>query len=486
MGNTFPYVEAMPLQVNEIVKRLGGPEAAARLTHVSAEALRKWKQAGVIPSKHWRTIIAATGLSLGDLPGGPIDAASPAATEDSPIMPDAPDPALDSIVPEGATAVLVLGDGSLWWGRGFGAHTPQAGARVGEVCFNTGMTGYQETMTDLSYAGQLVTFTFPHIGNVGANPQDDEATTPGALGLITALDITEPSNWRASRSFIDWLRAMDLPGIGGIDTRALTIRIRDGGAPTGVLCFPADGRFDVMGLRAQARDWPGLEGMDLAREVSCTQTYEWDETVWRWGEPTGRQTAARHHVVAVDYGAKRNILRSLAAAGCRVTVVPATATADDILRHQPDGVFLSNGPGDPAATAVYAVPAIQGVMARGVPIFGICLGHQLLARALGAETYKLDQGHRGANQPVKDLATGRVEITSQNHGFAVDEKTLPDGVTVTHVSLFDGSNEGIAAPMKRAFSVQYHPEASPGPSDSHHLFGRFTAMMKSEPPAGAV
>jgi carbamoyl-phosphate synthase small subunit len=498
MGNIFPYVEAMPLQVNDIVKRLGGPEAAARLTHVSAEALRKWKQAGVIPSKHWRTIIAATGLSLGDMPGGSIASAPLPATgpqtlgpqtlgpKDSPIMPDEPHSALDSTVPEGATAVLVLADGSLWWGRGFGALTAEGRARVGEVCFNTGMTGYQETMTDPSFAGQIVTFTFPHIGNVGANPDDDEATSPGALGLITMLDITEPSNWRASRSFVDWLRAMDLPGIGGIDTRALTIRIRDGGAPTGVLCFPASGTFDIPALRGQARAWAGLEGMDLAKGVSCTQTYEWDETVWRWGEPNGRQQAPRHHVVAVDYGAKRNILRSLAAAGCRVTVVPATATAEDILRHKPDGVFLSNGPGDPAATAVYAVPAIQGVMASRVPIFGICLGHQLLARALGAETYKLDQGHRGANQPVKDLATGRVEITSQNHGFAVDEKTLPDGVTVTHVSLFDGSNEGIAAPRHRAFSVQYHPEASPGPSDSHHLFDRFTAMMDSVYPEGVA
>jgi carbamoyl-phosphate synthase small subunit len=484
MGNNFPYVGVMPLAVNDIVMRLGGPEAAARLTHVSAEALRKWKQSGVIPSKHWRTIIAATGLSLGDMPAGATAPALSTALltatrpKDSPIMPDESHAALDADVPEGATAVLVLADGSLWWGRGFGAHTSAGGARVGEVCFNTGMTGYQETMTDPSFAGQIVTFTFPHIGNVGANAEDDEAATPGALGLITAQDITEPSNWRAERRFVDWLRAMDLPGIGGIDTRALTIRIRDGGAPTGVLCFPADGTFDIAALHAQAQAWPGLEGMDLAKSVSCTQTYEWDAMLWQWGE--------RHHVVAVDYGAKRNILRSLASAGCRVTVVPATATAEDILRHEPDGVFLSNGPGDPAATAVYAVPAIQGVMASGVPIFGICLGHQLLARALGAETYKLDRGHRGANQPVKDLATGRVEITSQNHGFAVDEKTLPEGVTVTHVSLFDGSNEGIAAPAKRAFSVQYHPEASPGPSDSHHLFHRFTAMMDEPSSKGAV
>ncbi|HTI02776.1 MAG TPA: glutamine-hydrolyzing carbamoyl-phosphate synthase small subunit [Acidisoma sp.] len=479
----------MPLAVNDIVQRLGGPEAAARLTNVSLEALRKWKQAGTIPSKHWRTILAATGLTLSDMPGSALSGSvTDPVSKDVPTMPDAQNPA-SLAPPEGATAVLVLADGSLWWGRGFGAHTPEGGARVGEVCFNTGLTGYQETMTDPSFAGQIVTFTFPHIGNVGANPQDDEAGTPAARGLVTAQDVTEPSNWRAARSFVAWLQAMDLPGIGGIDTRALTMRIRDGGAPSGVLAFPASGRFDIPALQAQAAAWPGLEGMDLAKEVSCTQSYEWTETVWQWGEAPaletgGHQAAPRHHVVAVDYGAKRNILRSLASAGCRVTVVPATATAEDILRHQPDGLFLSNGPGDPAATAAYAVPAIQGVMATGLPIFGICLGHQLLATALGAKTYKLDRGHRGANQPVKDLATGKVEITSQNHGFAVDDNSLPDGVEVSHVSLFDGSNEGIRAPRSRAFSVQYHPEASPGPSDSHHLFHRFVAMMDADKAKG--
>ncbi|WP_284943838.1 glutamine-hydrolyzing carbamoyl-phosphate synthase small subunit [Acidisoma cladoniae] len=463
----------MPVTVNDIVERLGGPEAAARLTNVGSEALRKWRQSGVIPSRHWRAIIAATGLSLGDMPG--VAEALTSTSKDMHAMPDAVPP--EFAIPEGANALLVLSDGSLWWGRGFGAHTQYGAARVGELCFNTGMTGYQETMTDASFAGQIVTFTFPHIGNVGANPEDDEATTPAALGLITAQDITAPSNWRATRSFQDWLVAVDLPGIGGIDTRALTIRIRDGGPPTAVLCYPASGRFDIPALRAQAAGWPGLEGMDLAKAVSCAQTYEWDATVWQWGEAPGHQTAPRHHVVAVDYGAKRNILRSLASAGCRVTVVPADATAEDILRHKPNGVFLSNGPGDPAATGVYAEAAIQGVLAAEIPVFGICLGHQLLARALGAKTYKLDRGHRGANQPVKDLVTGKVEITSQNHGFAVDDKSLPEGVTITHVSLFDGSNEGIAAPAKRAFSVQYHPEASPGPSDSHHLFHRFVAMM---------
>ncbi|GAB0116861.1 glutamine-hydrolyzing carbamoyl-phosphate synthase small subunit [Acidisoma sp. 7E03] len=474
----------MPLAVNDIVQRLGGPEAAARLTNVSLEALRKWKQSGAIPAKHWRAIIAATGLTLGDMPGsdGPVGTTDP-VSKDVPTMPDA-EVQSPLAPPEGATAVLVLADGSLWWGRGFGAHTPEGGARVGEVCFNTGLTGYQETMTDPSFAGQIVTFTFPHIGNVGANPQDDEAVTPAARGLVTAQDVTAPSNWRATRHFVAWLQAMDLPGIGGLDTRALTTRIRDGGAPTGVLCFPASGRFDIPALQAQAAAWPGLEGMDLAKEVSCTQSYEWDETVWQWGEPQGHQTAPRHHVVAVDYGAKRNILRSLASAGCRVTVVPATATAEEILRHAPDGLFLSNGPGDPAATAQYAVPAIRGVMETGLPVFGICLGHQLLSTALGARTYKLERGHRGANQPVKDLATGKVEITSQNHGFAVDETTLPEGVEVSHVSLFDGSNEGIRAPGKKAFSVQYHPEASPGPSDSHHLFHRFVAMMDAEKAKG--
>jgi carbamoyl-phosphate synthase small subunit len=291
-------------------------------------------------------------------------------------------------------------------------------------------------------------------------------------------DVTEPSNWRASQKLDAWLRAQGVAGIGGVDTRALTARIRDSGAPNGLLSYPADGKFDLSILIGRAKAWPGLEGMDLAKNVSCTRSYVWSETEWVWPGGHGQQANPRHHVVAVDYGAKRNILRCLAAAGCRVTVVPATATAEDILRHQPDGVFLSNGPGDPAATGEYAVPAILGVLEAKKPLFGICLGHQLLGLALGARTYKMARGHRGANQPVKDLTTGRVEITSQNHGFAVDDTTLPAGVTVTHVSLFDGSNEGIACAEKRAFSVQYHPEASPGPTDSHYLFRRFVAMME--------
>ncbi|MEJ1977351.1 MAG: glutamine-hydrolyzing carbamoyl-phosphate synthase small subunit [Acetobacteraceae bacterium] len=451
--------------VEDILDRLGGPDAAARLTGVGLEAIRKWRQARSIPSKHWSAVIAATGLAFADLqPSKP-----------STLMSHATD------VPPGATAVLVLADGAVFWGRGFGA---QSAGRVGELCFNTGMSGYQETLTDPSYAGQIITFTFPHIGNVGTNPGDMEAISPAALGLIVKQDVTDPSNWRSVQPLDAWLRARDLPGIAGVDTRALTLRIRDGGPPNGVLCFPTDGRFDLAALRAQAQAWPGLEGMDLALQVSCTQTYTWGEDgnqgVWAYPDGFAQPGEPRHHVVAVDYGAKRNILRSLASSGCRVTVVPATASAEDILRHQPDGVFLSNGPGDPAATGVYAVPAIQGVLEAKVPVFGICLGHQLLALALGARTYKLDRGHHGANQPVKDLATGRVEITSQNHGFAVDDKSLPEGVRITHTSLFDGSNEGIACDARRAFSVQYHPEASPGPSDSAHLFQRFVGMMEAD------
>ena len=449
----------MHVAVDEVVEKLGGAEAAARLAGVSTEAVRKWRQAGSIPSRHWPSVIAATGLTLAELSGVPN-----------------PEPVRSEGTRSEANAALVLADGAVFWGRGLGAHSLDP-APVGEVCFNTGMTGYQETLTDPSYAGQIITFTFPHIGIVGANPEDIEAGTIAARGLVVKQDITEPSNWRAAQPLDAWLRAQGVVGLAGVDTRALTLRIRDGGPPTGVLAFPADGRFDLDVLRARAAAWPGLEGMDLAREVSCRQTYAWDETVWAWPAGSGRQEAPRHHVVAVDYGAKRNILRCLASAGCRVTVVPATATAEDILRHRPDGVFLSNGPGDPAATAEYAVPAIQGVLDSGVPLFGICLGHQLLALALGARTYKLDRGHRGANQPVKDLATGRVEITSQNHGFAVDGETLPTTARVTHVSLFDGSNEGLACTDRPAFSVQYHPEASPGPSDSQHLFRRFVAMM---------
>ena len=380
------------------------------------------------------------------------------------------------MTPERPTAALVLADGSVFWGRGIGA----AATRVGEVCFNTSMTGYQEIMTDPSYAGQIVTFTFPHIGNVGANREDIETVTPAARGLVLRADITQPSSWRAVEGFDAWLKQYNLPGIAGVDTRSLTRRIRDRGAPSGALCHAPDGQLDVAALEKLARDWPGLEGMDLAKEVSSRQTYGWDQTGWTLGQGYGRATSPRFNVVAIDYGAKQNILRMLAGAGCKVTVVPATASAQDVLRHKPDGIFLSNGPGDPAATGQYAVPVLKALMASGKPIFGICLGHQLLALALGGKTRKMPIGHRGANHPVKDLATGKVEITSQNHGFVVVPESLPANAEVTHVSLFDGSNEGLKLKDKPVFSVQYHPEASPGPQDSHYLFDRFVDLMKAK------
>jgi carbamoyl-phosphate synthase small subunit len=375
--------------------------------------------------------------------------------------------------PPGSTAALVLADGSVFWGRGVGA----AGVAVGEVCFNTSMTGYQEIMTDPSYAGQIITFTFPHIGNVGANLEDIETLTPAARGIVLRADITQPSNYRAAQHFDAWLKSHRLVGIADVDTRRLTRRIRDVGAPNGALGHAPDGKIDIAALAGQARRWPGLDGMDLAKEVTCRQSYSWDETSWQQSRGYGRLAAPHFHVVAVDYGAKRNILRMLAAQGCRVTVVPATASAGDILRHRPDGVFLSNGPGDPAATGEYAVPVIREILATGKPLFGICLGHQLLALALGGKTRKMAIGHRGANHPVKDLVTGKVEITSQNHGFCVVPESLPRSAEVTHVSLFDGSNEGLKVKDQPVFSVQYHPEASPGPQDSHYLFDRFIAMM---------
>ncbi len=456
----------MGISVETIIDRLGGAQEAARLTGVGTEAVRKWRQARVIPAKHWSAVIRATGLALADLQAA-ID------VHGEPEDPGSP--------PAGATAALLLADGTLLWGRGFGAYTGmevgEGRSGIGEICFCTGITGYQETLTDASYAGQIITFTFPHIGNVGVNAEDEEATNVAARGLVVHRDLSAASNWRATHGLDAWLKARGIPGICDVDTRALTLRIRDGGPQTAVLLHPESRLFDLDAARARASGWPGLEGMDLAREVSCTQSYKWREGVWRWGGAAA-PAAARRRVVAVDYGAKRNILRCLVSAGCEVTVVPATASAAEILSHDPDGVFLSNGPGDPQATAAYAVPAIRGVLDAGKPVFGICLGHQLLALALGASTYKLDRGHRGANQPVRDLATGRVEITSQNHGFAVDDASLPDGVRVTHVSLFDGSNEGIASDRLPAFSVQYHPEASPGPSDSAHLFDRFVALMR--------
>jgi carbamoyl-phosphate synthase small subunit len=375
------------------------------------------------------------------------------------------------------TALLVLADGTVIEGHGIGA----TGEAAGEVCFNTAMTGYQEILTDPSYAGQIITFTFPHIGNVGVNDEDIEtvnmAAASGVRGCVLKTDITEPSNYRATRNLDAWLKARSIIGIAGLDTRALTSLIRTVGSPNAVIVHDRESAFDRVKLIAHARAWPGLVGMDLAKEVTTGQTYTWDETSWQWGKGYGRQSAPTHHVVAVDYGIKRNILRLLADHGCRVTLVPATASAEDILAHKPDGVFLSNGPGDPAETGKYAVPAIKGVIDAGVPTFGICLGHQMLGIALGGKTTKMHQGHHGANHPVKDLTTGKVEITSMNHGFAVDTATLPDTVEETHVSLFDGSNCGLRVKGRPVFSVQYHPEASPGPRDSRYLFERFVELM---------
>ncbi len=377
--------------------------------------------------------------------------------------------------PEKPTACLALADGTLFYGRGFGA----TGETVAELCFNTAMTGYQEIMTDPSYAGQIVTFTFPHMGNTGTNPEDDETAEPVAEGMVVKWHPTEPSNWRAARDLADWLAQRGRIGIGGIDTRRLTRAIRQQGAPHATLAHNPDGVFDIEDLVRKARAFNGLEGMDLAREVTCAQSYRWDEMRWAWPDGYPKRTAPGHKVVAIDYGAKRNILRCLASAGCDVTVLPATATAEDILAHEPAGLFLSNGPGDPAATGEYAVPMIREILDRtDLPIFGICLGHQMLALALGARTVKMNHGHHGANHPVKDLRTGKVEITSMNHGFTVDSQTLPEGLVETHVSLFDGSNCGVALSDRPVFSVQYHPEASPGPQDSYYLFERFVEAIE--------
>jgi len=372
------------------------------------------------------------------------------------------------------TACLALADGTIFYGKGFGA----TGTRVAELCFNTAMTGYQEIMTDPSYAGQIVTFTFPHIGNTGITPEDDETADPVADGLVVKWDPTEPSNWRATAELTDWLERRGRVGIGGVDTRRLTRAIRQQGAPHVALAHDPDGNFDLEALIKSARDFNGLEGLDLAKDVTCAQSYRWNEMRWAWPEGYQPQNDPKFKVVAIDYGAKRNILRCLASAGCDVTVLPATATTEDVLALNPDGVFLSNGPGDPAATGEYAVPMIKGVLDQtDLPVFGICLGHQMLALALGATTVKMNHGHHGANHPVKDLDTGKVEITSMNHGFTVDSQTLPEGVVETHVSLFDGSNCGIRMADRPVYSVQYHPEASPGPMDSYYLFERFAAAM---------
>ncbi len=376
--------------------------------------------------------------------------------------------------PQKPTACLALADGTLFYGQGFGA-TGQAQA---ELCFNTAMSGYQEIMTDPSYAGQIVTFTFPHIGNTGVTPEDDETGDPVAAGMVVKWMPTQSSNWRAVQQLSDWLAARGRIAIGGIDTRRLTRAIRQQGAPHVALAHDPEGNFDVEALVAAARAFPGLTGLDLAKDVTCAQSYRWDEMRWAWPEGYARQTAPRKKVVAIDYGAKRNILRCLASAGCDVTVLPASATKEEVLAHSPDGIFLSNGPGDPAATGAYAVPMIRGLLDdTDLPMFGICLGHQMLALALGGKTIKMNHGHHGANHPVKDVETGKVEITSMNHGFAVDSQTLPKGVLETHVSLFDGSNCGIRMSERPVFSVQHHPEASPGPQDSFYLFERFVNSM---------
>ncbi len=372
--------------------------------------------------------------------------------------------------PHGATGVLVLADGTVLWGNGFGAE----GSAVGEVCFNTAMTGYQEVMTDPSYAAQIVTFTFPHIGNVGVNDEDLEAHVDGAVGCVVREDVTAPSNFRAEGLFGPWLAKRSKIGLSGIDTRALTRRIRLSGAPNAVIAHAADGKFDLPALIKRAQEWPGLEGMDLARKVTRHEVQEWEGGTWSLGKGYARSPhTPRPHVVAMDFGAKDNIFRNLVKAGAQVTVVPGTTPLEGVLALEPDGVFLSNGPGDPAATGAYAVPVIQSLLERDIPVFGICLGHQMLALAAGAKTTKMHQGHRGANHPVKRLEDGVVEITSMNHGFAVDNTALPDSVEETHVSLFDGSNCGIAVKGKKAFGVQYHPEASPGPQDSFYLFQKF-------------
>jgi carbamoyl-phosphate synthase small subunit len=377
--------------------------------------------------------------------------------------------------PEGATGALVLADGTVIWGRGFGAEA-QA---VGEVCFNTAMTGYQEVMTDPSYAAQIITFTFPHIGNVGTNYEDVEADNPHALGCIVREEVTNPSNFRSGQHFAQWMRNNGRIGISGVDTRALTRRIREKGAPNGVIAHSAAGEFDVEALLRKAQEWPGLEGMDLARQVSCRQMHRWNDGGWdrKIGYRKYEEDGSLPHVVAIDYGSKRNIFRNLADAGARVTVVPAQASFEDVMAHEPDGIFLSNGPGDPAATGEYAVPVIQKLLETGKPLFGICLGHQLLGLAVGAKTVKMHQGHRGANHPVKRLSDGRVEITSMNHGFAVEGETLPENARATHISLFDGSLAGLELTDRPAFSVQYHPEASPGPQDSTYLFEKFVGQL---------
>ncbi|MDX2277284.1 MAG: glutamine-hydrolyzing carbamoyl-phosphate synthase small subunit [Hyphomonadaceae bacterium] len=381
--------------------------------------------------------------------------------------------------PPAATGALVLADGSVFWGEGVGAE----GEALGEVCFNTAMTGYQEVLTDPSYAAQIVAFTFPHIGNVGTNNEDIETSSPAAAaaarGAIFRARPTPPSNWRAGEDLPTWLAKRNVIGLYGLDTRALTKRIREHGMPNGVIAHARDGKFDLDALKQRAREWPGLDGLDLAKDVTTAQSYVVNEGRWQWNVGFPRVKKPRFTVVVMDYGVKRNILRALGDVGAKTIVLPATATAEEALAHKPDGVLLSNGPGDPAATGKYAAPEIKKLVESGTPVMGVCLGHQMLALALGAKTAKMAQGHHGSNHPVKDVTTGKVEIVSMNHGFAVDAASLPKGVKETHVSLFDGSNCGIELEGRPVFSVQYHPEASPGPQDSHYLFERFAKAMKA-------
>jgi carbamoyl-phosphate synthase small subunit len=378
----------------------------------------------------------------------------------------------------GVTGVLALANGTVLQGLGVGA----VGEAVGEVCFNTAMTGYQEILTDPSYMAQIVAFTFPHVGNVGTNLEDLEqisgSAETAARGAIFRDLPTRPASWRADSDLETWMTRRGVIGLAGVDTRALTRTIREHGMPHAVIAHSPEGKFDLEALVAKARGWSGLVGLDLAKDASCLQPFAWEEGSWSWEEgyakPAGK---AKYEVVVVDYGVKRNILRSLASVGARITVVPASTSAEAILARNPDGVLLSNGPGDPAATGEYAVPEIRKLVESGKPVFGICLGHQMLSLALGARTVKMDQGHHGANHPVKDLTTGKVEIVSMNHGFTVDRDSLPEPVVETHVSLFDGTNAGIALKDRPVFSVQHHPEASPGPTDSLYLFERFAGFM---------
>ncbi|QDH13112.1 glutamine-hydrolyzing carbamoyl-phosphate synthase small subunit [Formicincola oecophyllae] len=494
--------ENPPMQdVDSIITAAGGAAHVARLAGVGSEAVRKWRQSGAIPAKHWPLFLSFPGVNMAMLTAlaprqksttlrpKPLQAQR-AATPPAPSTHHGKDRMTQRTTPNhlranlhqpaGATAALILADGTVLWGRGFGAYTPAEGGQVAELCFCTAMSGYQETLTDPSFTGQIITFTFPHIGNTGTNAEDHEASHMLAAGMVVKDMVTEPSSWRneggAEGDLRAWLTRQGKPGIAGLDTRFITRLLRDHGPQSAVIAYPAEGQVDVKSALERVRLWEGLEGADLGSQAA-RPARSWDKGRWEGFIMPKAPTGTPRRVVALDFGAKDNILRSLVSAGCAVQVLPGTASFEDIMAQAPEGVFLSNGPGDPAATGVKVVPVLKKLLESAIPLFGICLGHQLLAHALGGKTTKMARGHHGANQPVKDLATGRVEITSQNHGFAVDEASLPADVVVTHRSLFDGTNEGIASPRHKAFSVQYHPEASPGPTDSQHLFQRFVANI---------